>query len=274
MNLKIQDLLESGVHLGHKLRRYNPKCKKFIFDQRYGISIIDIEKTQAQIEDACNFLERLVASGKDVLFIGTKKQSQETVREAATTCQMPFAVNRWMGGTLTNHSTIERSIKKYKKYMAMETDGTLAKLPKKEVSAIRREMSRMLRNFEGIVEMKNPLGAVFIIDTKNEAIALSEANRINLPVVALVDTNADPSLVDYPIIGNDDSTRSIRIIVESIVDAVQQGISQRKVQIQDRDNSSLKNEDVKEEQLPVTVPSQKETVEIPASFSTDVDENT
>jgi len=271
MNLTIQDLLESGVHLGHKLRRYNPRCKNFIFDQRYGISIIDLEKTQSQVTAACNFLEKLVASGKNVLFVGTKKQSQETIREAAVECQMPFAVNRWMGGALTNHSTIERSVKKYKKYIGMEADGTLAKLPKKEVSAIRREMSRMLRNLEGIVEMEKKPGAIFIIDTKSEAIALSEANRIGIPVVALVDTNADPSLVDYPIMGNDDSVKSIRIIVESITQAVKNGISQRKVEVQTKEDALLKNEEVKEEQLPVTAHSQKETMEVPTSFSTDVD---
>lgn len=227
MNITVHDLLDAGVHFGHQTKRWNPKSKRFIFDHRQGISIIDLEKTFAALEEACEFLTNHVAEGKNVLMVGTKRQAQEIVREAAGTVGMPFSVNRWLGGTLTNFETIKRSIAKFKKFQAMELNGEMAKLPKKEESAIKREMSRMLRNFDGITEMGDLPGAMFVVDINHEEIAVAEGARCNIPVVALVDTNSDPSRVKYPIPGNDDAVKSIRIIVDAVVEAIQNGLAQR-----------------------------------------------
>lgn len=222
-----QDLLDAGVHFGHQLRRWNPKSKPYVYDNRNGISIIDLEQTHTLLADACAFINEIVAGGKDVLFVGTKKQAQEIIREAAVSCQMPFCVNRWMGGGLTNFATIKASLVKYRKFLKMDQEGELAKLPGKEEAAIRRQMSRMNRNFEGILNIEELPAAVFVIDTKKEAIAVAEAKRLNIPVIGLVDTNSDPTLLDYPIPGNDDAVKAIRIIVQSITEAVQNGLSQR-----------------------------------------------
>lgn len=230
MNITIQDLADSGVHFGHQLRRWNPKSKGFIYDHRQGVSIIDLEKTYAQLEKAAEFIEELVASGKDVLLVGTKRQAQEVIREAAIECNMPFCANRWLGGALTNFSTIKRSLEKYKRYLSMETDGSMGKLHKKEASAIRREMERMHRNFEGILNLSKPPSALFVVDIKTENIAVAEAKRLGIPVIALVDTNSDPTGIDYPIPGNDDAVKSIRLIVGVILEAIQNGLSRRESQ--------------------------------------------
>ena len=222
MNITINDLLDAGVHFGHQLRRFNPKAKRYVYDNRHGISVIDLEQTFALLDEAATYIEELVTSGQNVLFVGTKRQAQEIIREAATACQMPFCANRWMGGTLTNYSTIKSSLDKYKNYLAMDADGSLDKLHNKEASAIRREMNRMLRNFEGLLEMTELPAAIFVIDINHEKIAVAEANRMNVPLIALVDTNSDPNLIDKPIPGNDDSIKSIRVIVETIVEAVQE----------------------------------------------------
>lgn len=227
MNVTLEELFEAGVHFGHQLRRRNPKSKEFIFDNRNGVSIIDLEKTQKALKKACDFLEEIVASGKEALFVGTKRAAQELLREAAMSTQMPFCANRWMGGTLTNFTTIKKSLEKYKKFLQMEADGSLDKLPKKETSAIRREMSRMNRNFEGLLSVKELPAALFVVDAKNEANAVAEANRLNIPVIALVDTNTDPAPVSYPIPGNDDAVRSINLILNTIVEAIQSGLSRR-----------------------------------------------
>lgn len=227
MNITIKDLLDAGVHFGHQVRRWNPKTKPYVFDHRQGVSIINLEKTFALLEKATQFTEQRVASGKDILFVGTKRQAQEIIREAATSLNMPYCANRWMGGTLTNFATCKRSLDKYRRYLKMETDGELDKLPGKEQAAIRREMSRMHRNFEGLLELKQLPSALFVIDTRIEDIAVSEARRMKIPVVALVDTNSDPSKVDYPIPGNDDAVKSIRLIVETIMEAIQNGLNQR-----------------------------------------------
>ncbi|MGJ3242143.1 MAG: 30S ribosomal protein S2 [Opitutales bacterium] len=227
MNISPKDLLDAGVHFGHQQRRWNPKSKPYVYAHQHGVSIIDLEKTYKLLEKASAYVEELVASGKDILFVGTKKQAQEIVREAASTCQMPFCANRWMGGTLTNFSTIKSSLAKYKKFLAMEADGSLDKLPGKEAAAIRRQMERMQRNFEGMKEVTALPAALFIIDAKTEDIAVAEARRMEIPVVALVDTNTDPSLVDYPIPGNDDAVKSIRIVTEVILEAAQTGLAKR-----------------------------------------------
>lgn len=230
MNITVKDLLDAGVHFGHQTRRWNPKSKPFVYDHRSGVSIIDLEKTYAQLEKAVAFVEEVVADNKDIMFIGTKRQAQEILREAATTCGMPFCVNHWLGGTLTNFETILTSLKKYKKFLNMESSGELDKLYAKEAAAIRREMSRMNRNFEGIKDISKLPGAVFIVDIKNEEIAVSECRKLGIPIVAMVDTNSDPSLVDYPIPANDDAVKSIRLITEVIVEAIQNGLSRRTVQ--------------------------------------------
>ena len=227
MNVTVKDLLDAGVHFGHQVRRWNPKSKPYVYDNRHGISIIDLEKTYDLLEKAASAVEEVVSQGKQVLLVGTKRQAQEPVRELAAATNMPFCVNRWMGGTLTNFETVSASLAKYKKFLRMEDDGSLDKLPGKESAAIRRQMSRMHRNFEGLLNLQGLPSALFVIDSHNEAIAIAEANRLKIPVVALVDSNSDPSLLSHPIPGNDDSTKSIRIIVDVILDAIQSGASRR-----------------------------------------------
>ncbi|MAL85144.1 MAG: 30S ribosomal protein S2 [Opitutae bacterium] len=227
MNITVKDLLDAGVHFGHQIRRWNPKSKPYVYDNRHGISIIDLEKTYDLLGKAATAIQDIVASGKQVLLVGTKRQAQEPIRELAMATNMPFCVNRWMGGCLTNFETVATSLSKYKKFLKMEDDGSLDKLPGKEGAAIRRQMNRMKRNFEGMLNLQGIPGALFVIDSHNEEIAIAEANRLNIPVVALVDSNSDPSLLNYPIPGNDDSTKSIRIIVDVILDAIQAGASKR-----------------------------------------------
>lgn len=227
MNITVKDLLDAGVHFGHQTKRWNPRSKPYVFDHRQGVTIIDLGKTFAALEKACAFLENLVADGGNVLLVGTKRQAQELVREAAAATHMPFCTNRWLGGTLTNFATIKRSIAKFKKFQQMETDGELAKLSGKEASAIKREMARMQRNFEGILEMGELPAALFAVDTGYEDIAVAEAGRVGIPSIGLVDTNCDPSVLTYPIPGNDDAVKSVRIVVEAVVDAIQKGLAQR-----------------------------------------------
>ncbi|MGA1204460.1 MAG: 30S ribosomal protein S2 [Opitutales bacterium] len=277
MNITIKDLLDAGVHFGHQLRRFNPKSKKFVFANRSGISVIDLEKTYAQLEKAVKFVEETVAGGKNVLLIGTKRQARDLVKEAAVSCNMPYATSRWLGGTLTNFVTVRRSIDKYKQYMKWEGDGTLDKMHNKESAAIRREMSRMNRNFEGIVDLEKMPGALFVVDTKTEEIAVAEANRLKIPVIALVDTNSDPSKLDYPIPGNDDSIKSVRIIVEAIMDGIQAGLAQRAQPeaIQTRTVKPIIEPPTVENQVPVTAirSDDEDSDAVPESFSTDDEDN-
>jgi len=274
MNITINDLVDAGVHFGHQLRRFNPKAKRYVYDNRHGISVIDLEQTYTLLDEAATYIEELVASGKNVLFVGTKRQAQEIIREAATACQMPFCANRWMGGTLTNYSTIKSSLDKYKNYLAMDADGSLDKLHNKEASAIRREMNRMQRNFEGLLEMTELPASIFVIDINHEQIAVAEANKMEVPLIALVDTNSDPNLIDKPIPGNDDSIKSIRVIVETIVEAVQNGLALRETQTKTMGISPIVREFTKEEQLPITAATdENQTVDqIPTSYSSDVDD--
>lgn len=227
MNITPKDLLDAGVHFGHQTKRWNPRSKPFVFDHRQGISIIDLGKTYAALEKATAFLTETVANGGNVLFVGTKKQAQDIVREAATSVNMPYCVDRWLGGTLTNYETVKRSIGKFKKYQQMETDGELAKFSAKEEAAIKREMGRMQRNFSGILDMDGMPSAMFIVDVHHEKIAVAEAARCGIPSIGLVDTNSDPSLLTHAIPGNDDAVKSIRIIVDTIIEAVQAGLAQR-----------------------------------------------
>ena len=235
-----KDLLDAGVHFGHQKKRWNPRSKPFVFDHRQGITIIDLGKTHVALEKACTFLEDTVANGGNVLFVGTKRQAQGLVREAAASVNMPYCVDRWLGGTLTNYETVKRSIAKFKKYQQQETSGELAKLSSKEEAAIKREMARMQRNFSGIVEMGGLPSAIFLVDVSHEAIAVAEGSRCGIPTIALVDTNSDPTLVTYPIPGNDDAVKSIRIIVETVVAAVQNGLAQRDTRRAARGAADLK----------------------------------
>lgn len=256
MNITPKDLLDAGVHFGHQLKRWNPKSKPFVYGNKNGISIIDLEKTHQLLGEACEFIENIVSSGKDIWFIGTKRQAQEIIREGASACKMPFCVNRWMGGGLTNFTTMKTSLIKYRKFLKMDETGELGKLPGKEEAAIRRQMSRMNRNFEGILNIEELPAALFIIDVKNEEIAVAEANRLNIPIVGLVDTNSDPTPIQYPIPGNDDAVKSIRIIVESIVDAIDSGVQKRELKQSGKVSKSVTPETTfeQEDDMEVTLP--------------------
>ncbi len=227
ISVTVKDLLDAGVHFGHQTKRWNPRSKPYVFDHRQGISIIDLGKTHVALEKACQFLTETVANGGNVLFVGTKRQAQEIIREAATSTNMPYCVDRWLGGTLTNFQTVTRSIAKFKKYQQMETNGEMDKLASKEIAAIKREMTRMTRNFNGISDMAGLPTAMFVVDTNHEKIAVAEGNRSGITTVGLVDTNSDPSQLKFPIPGNDDAVKSVRIIVEAVVAAIQEGLSQR-----------------------------------------------
>ena len=240
MNITVKDLLDAGVHFGHQTKRWNPRSKPYVFDHRQGITIIDLGKTFTALEKAVAYLEETVANGGNVLLVGTKRQAQEIVREAASATNMPFCVDRWLGGTLTNYETVKKSIAKYKKYQQMDTAGELGKFSRKEESAIRREMARMQRNFAGIVDMGDLPSAMFVVDVSHEAIAVAEADRCGIPAVALVDTNSDPTTVKFPIPGNDDAVKSIRIIVDTVVAAIQSGLAQRDSRRQARGTADLK----------------------------------
>jgi small subunit ribosomal protein S2 len=241
MNVTPKDLLDAGVHFGHQTKRWNPRSKPFVFDHRQGISIIDLGKTYDALKKAYAFVEETVANGGNVLFVGTKKQAQDIVREAASSVNMPYCVDRWLGGTLTNYETVKKSIAKYKKYQQMETDGELAKFSSKEEAAIKREMGRMQRNFNGIIDMDGMPSVMFIIDVNHEKIAVAEADRRGIPSIGLVDTNSDPSLLTHAIPGNDDAVKSVRIIVETILEAVQNGLSQRDTRRAARGAADLKS---------------------------------
>lgn len=226
MSIKLEDLLDAGLHYGHQKRRWNPKFR-FVHEHTNNISIIDLAQTKACLEKACQFLEDTVARRKDVLFVGTKRQAQDLLREVATQINMPFCANRWLGGALTNFTTVKRSLEKYRKFLSMENDGSMNELANKEAAAIRREMSRMNRNFEGMVDLKELPGVLVVIDSHAESIAVAEARRLGIPVIALVDSNSDPSLVDYPIPGNDDAIKAIRVVMEELMSAVERGLARR-----------------------------------------------
>ncbi|MGI6432487.1 MAG: 30S ribosomal protein S2 [Sphaerochaetaceae bacterium] len=216
----MKSLLESGVHFGHQTKRWNPKMARFIFSERNGIHIIDLQKTSACIVEAYEAARKQVKQGKTILFIGTKKQAQQTIESEAKRCGMPYVNNRWLGGMLTNFTTIKKSINRLKKLEKEETDGTFDSYTKKEIALHLKEKNRLEKNLGGIKEMKDLPGAIFIIDTKKEAIAVAEAQRLGIPIIAVVDTNCDPTGIDYPIPGNDDAIRAISLFVEIIANAV------------------------------------------------------
>ena len=221
--LTMKELLEAGVHFGHQTKRWNPKMQKFIFGERNGIYIIDLQKTLKKFREAYAYVRDLAADGGIVLFVGTKKQAQESVFEEATRCGMFYVNHRWLGGTLTNFATIRKSISRLKKLDEMSETGEYERLPKKEVIGLERERTKLQSALVGIKNMDRLPSAVFIIDPKKEAIAVEEARRLVIPIVAIVDTNCDPTGIDYPIPGNDDAIRSVRLITSRMADAVIEG---------------------------------------------------
>jgi len=223
-----EQLLEAGVHFGHLTMKWNPAMAPYIFMQKNGIHIIDLMKTEKMLEDACKFAKQIAKSNKKILFVGTKKQAQEIIKTAAEKVNMPYVTNRWLGGMLTNFATIRKSVKKMENLQKMETDGTYDNLSKKEKLMIGREIEKLEKVLGGISEMNQIPGAVFIIDVKKEHIAVSEAQRLNIPTIGLVDTNSNPNVVNFPIPGNDDATKSISIITEAIVNAILEGYNERR----------------------------------------------
>ena len=223
--ITMKQLLEAGVHFGHQTKRWNPKMKPYIFGARNGIYIIDLQKTVGLARSALRFVSDAVAKGGSVLFVGTKKQAQDAIREEASRCGMFFVTNRWLGGTLTNFKTVKQGIERLKTIDKMAADGTYERLPKKEVASLEREREKLERNLGGIKEMSRLPAAVFVIDTKKEHISVHEANRLGIPVVAVVDTNCDPEGIDYVIPGNDDAIRSIRLFTGKVAEACVEGKS-------------------------------------------------
>jgi len=222
ISIGVKELLDAGVHFGHQTKRWNPKMKPFIFDARNGIHIIDLSKTLTQLDAACAFLAETVRKGGKVLFVGTKKQAQLAVKETAKECGQYYVTERWLGGTMTNFATIKRSIQRLKQIEKMEADGSINVYVKQEQSVIRREAARLVKFFDGIRSMDKHPGAMFIVDVKREHNAVAEARRLKIPVVAIVDTNCDPDQVDYPIAGNDDAIRSVRMILATVGQVVTQ----------------------------------------------------
>jgi small subunit ribosomal protein S2 len=222
ISIGIKELLDAGVHFGHQTKRWNPKMKPFIFDARNGIHIIDLSKTLNQLDVACSFLASRVAKGGKVLFVGTKKQAQQAVKETAKESGQFYVTERWLGGTLTNFATIKRSIARLKQIEKMETDGSINDYVKQEQSMIRREAARLVKFFDGIRTMDKLPAAMFVVDIKREHNAVAEARRLKIPVVAIVDTNCDPDLVDYPIAGNDDAIRSVRMVLATVCQIITQ----------------------------------------------------
>ena len=221
--LTMKQLLEAGVHFGHQTRRWNPKMKPYIFGARNGIYIVDLQKTVKLFKDAYDFVVQRVAEGQDVLFVGTKKQAQDSIAEEAGRAGMPFVNNRWLGGMLTNFQTIKRRIERLHELEGMKADGSINRFPKKEILQLEREIERLKKNLGGISNMTRLPGALFVIDPRKEHIAVSEARKLEIPVVAVVDTNCDPDEIDYVIPGNDDAIRAIRLLTSRVADACLEG---------------------------------------------------
>ena len=216
----MKNLLESGVHFGHQTKRWDPRMARYIFAERNGIHIIDLQKTITAIKDAYEAVRQNVLAGKHILFVGTKKQAQQSIEREARRCNMYYVNTRWLGGMLTNFATMKRSLLKLKKIEKMEVDGTFANMTKKEISRMQKEQARLERNLGGIKEMKDLPGVMFVVDTRKEAIAIAEANKMKIPVVAIVDTNCNPDVIDLPIPGNDDAIRAINLFTQIVANAV------------------------------------------------------
>jgi len=222
-SISMKELLEAGVHFGHQTKRWNPKMKEYIFGERNGIYIIDLQKTLKLFKDAMRFVAEQAAAGKTFLFVGTKRQAQEAIQEEATRCGMFYVNNRWLGGLLTNFATVKQSIKRLKEMEAMIEEGAGERRTKKEIIRLERQRKKLHANLAGIRDMETLPDVLFVIDSNKEEIAVREARRLGIPVVAIVDTNCDPEMVDYPIPGNDDALRAIRLFSSKIADAVLEG---------------------------------------------------
>ena len=221
--VSMKQLLEAGVHFGHQTRRWNPKMAKYIFTERNGIYIIDLQKTVKKLDEAYNFVRDVAAEGGSILFVGTKKQAQESIREEATRCGMHYVNARWLGGMLTNFRTIRRRIDRMEQIKKMREDGTFDMLPKKEVAKLELELEKLEKFLGGVKEMGSLPKAMFIVDPRKERIAVAEARKLNIPIVAIVDTNCDPDEIDYVIPGNDDAIRAVKLIAGAMADAVLEG---------------------------------------------------
>ncbi len=221
--ISMKQLLEAGVHFGHQTRRWNPKMKRFIFTERNGIYIIDLQKTVKEVEKAYYFIRDIAMDNKSVLFVGTKKQAQDSIEAEAKRCGMYYVSNRWLGGMLTNFKTIRSRVNRLNQIENMETNGDIELLPKKEVIQLMHEKEKLVKNLGGIRDMKEIPGALFIVDPRKERIAVAEAKKLGIPVVAIVDTNCDPDEVEYPIPGNDDAIRAVKLIASKMADAVLEG---------------------------------------------------
>jgi small subunit ribosomal protein S2 len=219
----MKELLEAGVHFGHQVKRWNPKMKRYIFGERNDIYIIDLQKTMKGLQEAFDFVKNSAASGVPVLFVGTKKQAQDAIQEGARRCGAFFVNQRWLGGMLTNFSTIKKSIERLKKIDSMKEDGTYSVLTKKEVASYEKEREKLEKNLSGIKQMNGLPGIVFVVDPKKEKIAVAEARKLSIPIVAIVDTNCDPDEIDYVIPGNDDAIRAITLISSKMADAITEG---------------------------------------------------
>jgi small subunit ribosomal protein S2 len=270
----MKNLLESGVHFGHQVKRWDPRMKPYIFAQRNGIHIIDLQKTIQSIRSAYDAVRKTVISGKKVLFVGTKKQAQQAIQKEAERCGMYYVNNRWLGGMLTNFSTIKKSLLRLKKLEKMEVDGTFENLTKKEIAVLGKERARLEKNLGGIKEMKELPGIIFVIDTRKEAIAVAEAQRMNIPIVAVVDTNCNPDGINYPIPGNDDAIRAITLFTSIIANAVVEADNEAGLKIIENLEDGETEEDivtdasVKEEDEEVDInsySSDKATQEAPAA---------
>ena len=221
--ISMKQLLEAGVHFGHQTRRWNPKMSRFIFTERNGIYIIDLQKTVKKVEEAYKFVKEVAETGKPILFVGTKKQAQEAIKEEAERCGMYFVNERWLGGMLTNHQTIQTRIKKLRELEKMEEEGVFNVLPKKEVIKLNAEKEKLEKYLGGIKDMPELPGAIFVVDPRKENIAIQEAHRLGIPVVGIVDTNCDPDELDFPIPGNDDAIRAVKLITGALATAVIEG---------------------------------------------------
>ena len=236
--ISMKQLLEAGVHFGHQTRRWNPKMAPYIYTERNGIYIIDLQKSVGKVDEAYNAIRDCVANGGKILFVGTKKQAQDSIKNEAERCGMYYVNQRWLGGMLTNFKTIQSRIAQLKKIEAMEADGTFDVLPKKEVIALRKEMSKLQKNLGGIKEMKKIPDAIFVVDPKKERICVQEAHSLGIPLIGICDTNCDPEELDYVIPGNDDAIRAVKLIVSKMADAVieaNQGVAEEAAEMTEED---------------------------------------
>lgn len=246
--IAMKDLLEAGVHFGHQTRRWNPKMARFIFTERNGIYIIDLQKTVDQVEEAYKLVKDVVEEGGKVLFVGTKKQAQEAIESEAKRCEMYYVNQRWLGGMLTNYNTIKGRIKKLEEYNKMEEDGSLSVLPKKEVATIRAEKEKLSKYLDGIKEMGGMPQLIFVVDPKKEKIAINEARILGIPVIGLVDTNCDPDEVDIAIPGNDDAIRAVKLITETLANAVIEGKQGKQERSEEKTEEKEEKEEINNEE--------------------------